>query len=71
MDLEIGELDCVTLRDGTEGTIVHVWEPGVAYEFEPADHSAYEVDPVTFTVEQEDVARVTFRCPEMWRREAE
>lgn len=49
----------IELKDGTIGNIVEIWESGVAYEFDPADHSAYsDDDPVTFAIKHEDIARV-------------
>lgn len=59
----VTQFDCVTLKDGTRGTIVDIWEPDSVYEFEPDDHSDLDSGaPLTYTVMHGDIAEVTYRA---------
>ena len=50
----------VRLKDGTEGTIVEIWKRGEDYEFEPDDHSDFDLGaPLTYTIQHGDIAEVT------------
>lgn len=58
----VGQFDCVMLKDGTKGTIVDVWEPGSAYEFEPIDHSDLnDGAPLTYAIRHDDITELIYK----------
>ena len=57
--MEVKTFSVVRLKDGSEGTIVDVWKSGVAYEFEPDDHSDLdEGAPLTYAISHNDIEEV-------------
>lgn len=54
------EHDVVLMKDGREGTIIHVFEGGKAYMIEICDDKGRAID--TPIVEPDGIEKVTWEC---------
>ena len=58
--MKINELDVVRLKDGREGTVVHIYSGGQAYCVEIADDQGQTLDLVD--AEKSDIVEVTWKA---------
>ena len=58
--MKINELDVVRLKDGREGTVVHIYPCGQAYCVEIADDQGQTLDLVD--AEKSDIVEVTWKA---------